>query len=194
MNPNPIAQFQEWFDQAKSHPKIRFAEAMCLSTIDPDGFPDGRIVLLRGLDERGFIFYTNFHSAKGRALKANPNAALTFHWAPLDFQVRIQGSAEIVSDKEADAYFSARPRESQIGAWASDQSEPLDSRETLISRFKKFEKEFAHSEVPRPAHWSGFRVVPRKIEFWINGEYRLHDRFLYVKSKDGKWQLSRLYP
>ncbi len=168
-------------------------EACCLSTVSPEGLPEGRMILLKGADESGFVFYTNLESPKARSLAAHPHAALTFYWQPFRRQVRVLGRVEKVTEDEADAYFHTRPRESRLGAWASLQSEPLDSRETLERRFGEFSKKYEGREVPRPPHWSGYRIVPDEIEFWIERPMRLHDRFLYARS-DAGWKITRLYP
>jgi pyridoxamine 5'-phosphate oxidase len=190
---DPIAQFSRWFKEAETCQALEQANAMCLSTMDLDGFPDGRMVLLKGFDARGFVFYTNFHSVKGRSLQALPRAALTFFWDPLHRQVRIQGDVAPVKDAEADAYWASRPRISQISAWASRQSEPMDRLGVLIKRLQEYRKKFGTGVVPRPPHWSGFRVAPRKIEFWRARRGRLHERFLYQK-KESRWIASRLFP
>ena len=166
---------------------------MSLSTVGADGQPSARMVLLKGVDQRGFVFYTNFESRKGRELLANPRAALCFHWQPLELQVRIEGSAERIPDEEADAYFATRPRVSQLGAWASHQSATLSSDEELDARVREIEERFAGHEVPRPPHWSGFRVMPVSIEFWRHRAFRLHERRLFERV-DGEWRMRLLYP
>jgi pyridoxamine 5'-phosphate oxidase len=190
---DPLKRFARWFAQAKNNKSIEDPTAMCVSTIDPGGFPDGRMVLLKGLDERGFVFYTNLNSVKGRALKKIPRAALTFYWEPLKKQVRIQGRTEIVSDDEADAYWKTRPRLTQLGAWASKQSEILPSRARLVAEVARLALKHRLGPVPRPPFWTGVRVVPLKIEFWQGRANRLHDRFLYTKN-GGRWRVKRLYP
>jgi pyridoxamine 5'-phosphate oxidase len=169
--------------------------AMTLATVGKNGRPSARTVLLKGCDERGFVFYTNFESRKGRQLAANPQAALLFHWKMLrdGMQANIEGTVEPVSATEADAYFATRPRDSQIGAWASKQSQTLDSREILEARVQEFEQKFAGGEVPRPPHWSGFRVVPELIEFWYGAKFRLHERQRYERV-DGVWHRRMLFP
>lgn len=194
LSPDPVDQFARWFAEAESDPRIALAEAVCLSTLGPGDTPEGRMVLLKHFDVRGFVFYTNLESGKSRSLARHPRAGLTFHWQPLGRQVRLRGPVEAVSDEEADAYFESRPRESRIGAWASDQSRELESRETLEDRVRELEASFAGAEVPRPPHWSGFRVVPEAIEFWQEGEARLHDRFLYERDGAGGWERWRLHP
>jgi pyridoxamine 5'-phosphate oxidase len=161
--------------------------------LDTDGYPDGRMVLLKEFDERGFVFYTNLRSIKGKALAKTPKAALTFYWEPLKKQVRIQGRTEIVSDAEADAYWKTRPRLSQIGAWASRQSEPLSSRAFLIKEVARLTLQFGLKPVPRPPYWTGIRVIPQRIEFWEAFANRLHDRLLYTR-QGRSWRVQRLYP
>ena len=189
---DPLVQFQAWLDEAeKSEPND--PTAMSLATATPDGVPSLRMVLLRGLDARGFVFYTNLESRKGSELLTNRHAALCFHWKSLRRQVRVEGPVEPVSDDEADAYFESRPRGSRIGAWASDQSRPMASRFDLEKRVAKFAAKFGVGRIPRPPHWSGFRVVPQHIEFWSDGQFRLHDRIVYHRAGDG-WTSERLYP
>lgn len=194
LSPDPVDQFARWFAEAEADPRIVFAEAVCLSTLGPGGTPEGRMVLLKHFDARGFVFYTNLGSAKSRSLAGHPRAGLTFYWQPPGRQVRVRGPVETVSAAEADAYFSGRPRQSRIGAWASDQSRELESRAALEDRVKALEARFADNEVPRPPGWSGFRIVPDAIEFWQEGEARLHDRFLYERCGAGGWARRRLYP
>lgn len=190
---NPFDQFSKWFDEAKNHPQIELPNAVCLSTVDEKGFPESRMMLLKGFDADGFVFFTNLNSAKARSLKRTPQAALNFYWEKLRRQVRVQGTVQAVSDTEADAYFKTRPRGSQIAAWASEQSRPLTSREFLEKRVKELEKKFEGKEVPRPTFWSGFRLVPARMEFWIERPSRLHDRFLYTRQGDD-WTITRLSP
>ncbi len=194
LSPDPIEQFGRWFADAEAEPRIVFAEAACLSTLGPGETPEGRMVLLKHFDERGFVFYTNLESSKGRSLAGHPRAGMTFYWQPLGRQVRTRGAVEPVPDAEADAYFATRPRESRLGAWASDQSRDLDSRAVLEDRLRAQEQRFAGGDVPRPAHWSGYRIVPDAIEFWQEGPSRLHDRFAYERDATGKWRRRRLYP
>ncbi len=194
LSPDPIEQFGRWFADAEAEPRIVFAEAVCLSTLGPGKTPEGRMVLLKHFDERGFVFYTNLESTKARSLARHPRAGMTFHWQPLGRQVRIRGVVEPVSADEADAYFATRPRESQLGAWASDQSRDLDSRAMLEDRLRAAGQRFAGGDVPRPPHWSGFRIVPEAIEFWQEGPSRLHDRFAYECDATGEWTRRRLYP
>jgi pyridoxamine 5'-phosphate oxidase len=187
----PLAPFRRWLDEAwKGEPN---AHAMTLATTAPDGRPSARVVLLKGLDERGFVFYTNLESRKSTELFVNSYAALCFLWKSMNRQVRVEGPVERVTDDEADAYFASRPRDSQIGAWASDQSRPLDSRAELERRVEQFSRRFAEGRIPRPANWSGFRVVPRHVEFWQERPFRLHDRLLFVREGEG-WRRERLFP
>ena len=190
----PFALFAEWFAEAvKSEPND--PTAMALATVDADGLPDVRMVLLKGFDERGFVFYTNFESTKGRELLAHPKAALCFHWKSLRRQVRLRGSVEVVSDDEADAYFAMRPRDSRIGAWASKQSRPLESRFALETAVAKFAARYAVGAVPRPPYWSGFRVKPVAMEFWHDRPFRLHERIVFSRQgPEAPWSKSRLYP
>jgi pyridoxamine 5'-phosphate oxidase len=166
---------------------------MTLATTAPDGRPSARAVLLKGLDPRGFVFYTNLESRKSTELFANPHAALCFLWKSLNRQVRVEGPVEQVGDDEAEAYFASRPRDSQIGAWASDQSRPLESRAALERRVEEFSHRFGEGSVPRPAYWSGFRVVPQCVEFWQERPFRLHDRLLFIREGEG-WRRERLFP
>lgn len=189
---DPLAQFTAWLDEAKAS-EINDPTAMALATVDPDGLPDARMVLLKEYDARGFVFYTNYESAKGRELIATPKAALLFHWKSLRRQVRIRGAVSPVSPEEADLYFASRPRDSRIGAWASDQSRPLEGRFALEKRVAEYALKFGLGDVPRPPHWSGFRVDPAEIEFWKDGAFRLHDRLVYRRVGDG-WATTRLYP
>ncbi|EAU39662.1 pyridoxamine 5'-phosphate oxidase [Fulvimarina pelagi HTCC2506] len=191
---DPFALFARWFEAAEKS-EINDPNALSLATVFPDGQPDVRIVLLKGFDERGFVFYTNFESAKGQQLLGAMRAAIAFHWKTQQRQVRVRGTIEVVSDEEADAYYASRPRGSRIGAWASQQSRPLESREVLETRVKELEEQYGTGDIPRPPHWSGFRLVPVAIEFWQNGEYRLHDRALYERAdKDAPWVITRLSP
>lgn len=190
---DPFAQFQAWFAEAETA-EINDPNAMSVATVGADGRPSVRILLLKGLDDRGFTFFTNTQSRKGDQLDATRFAALTFHWKSLRRQVRIEGPVERVTDAEADAYFASRPRGSRIGAWASQQSRPLDSRATLEQAVADAEARFGGGEVPRPPHWTGFRVVPDRIEFWQDREYRLHDRILFTRDGEGEWSKGRLYP
>lgn len=187
----PFAPFARWFALAAEREKL--AETMMLATVGPGGRPSVRAVLLKGADARGFVFYTNLESRKAGELAANPHVALAFHWKSLARQVRVEGDAAPVTDQEADAYFATRPRESRIGAWASDQSRPLDSRATLERRFAEAERRYDGREVPRPADWSGFRIVPQLVEFWQERPHRLHDRIVFTRDGEG-WRKQRLFP
>ena len=189
---DPIAMFTGLFEQAQKC-GLEEPEAMVLSTVDQNGRPSSRYVLLKGLDARGFVFYTNLESRKARALAANPYAALCFYWPPLDKQVRIEGDVERVSDEDADAYFSTRPRESQLGAWASRQSSALDSRATLEQQLDETRARFDGRAVTRPPYWSGYRVVPNAIEFWTRHGARLHARARFTR-EDDRWLRTLLYP
>ena len=190
----PFAPFARWFDlAAKSEP---LAETMTLATATREGVPSLRAVLLKGADPGGFVFYTNLESRKADELLGNPRAALCFHWKSLGRQIRIEGPVALVTDEEADAYFATRHRDSQIGAWASDQSRPLESRTVLEQRFQSFARQYAERPaVPRPPKWSGFRVRPERIEFWQERPFRLHDRIAFTRSShSGPWRKTRLYP
>jgi pyridoxamine 5'-phosphate oxidase len=191
---NPIDQFAAWFAEAEQIASLQFSNAACLSTVDPEGFPDGRIVLLKGFDARGFEFYTNSNSLKGQSLSTTPAAAMTFYWDGLGRQIRIKGEVEMLSAEEADEYFASRPRDSQLGAWASKQSSRLESRELLEARVREFAQKFDGKQVPRPPHWNGYRIKPKRMEFWQLGEHRLHDRFEYLSDTTGAWHRERLYP
>lgn len=189
---DPHALFEEWLAEARlSEPND--PTAMAVATADEAGRPSVRMVLLKGHDARGFVFYTNLDSRKGGELAANPRAALLFHWKSLRRQVRVEGAVEPVSDAEADAYFATRARESQLGAWASDQSRPLDRRETFEARYQEMVGRFEGGDVPRPPRWSGWRVMPERIEFWSDRAFRLHERRLFTRDGDG-WREGLLYP
>lgn len=189
---DPIAAFQEALALAKSR-ETGDATAMTVASVSAEGRPSLRVVLLKNVDERGFVFYTNFTSRKGREISAHPFVALCFHWPKGEEQVRIEGRVERVSDAEADAYFKSRPRGSQIGAWASAQSEEVASRKELEKQFSEAEARFEGQEIPRPPHWSGFRIIPERIEFWFGRNDRMHDRYLYVRTESG-YSSSRLSP
>jgi len=188
----PFGVFAEWFKAAEAA-EPNDPNAMALATVDPDGMPNVRIVLLKGYDERGFVFYTNYESAKGRELLATPKAALDFHWKSLGRQVRVRGDVATVGASEADAYFASRPPGSRIGAWASRQSRPLESRFALEKAVAAYTARFALGEIPRPGYWSGFRLTPREMEFWSAGTFRLHDRVVFRRAGEG-WEKTRLYP
>lgn len=189
---DPIARFLAWYEEVQ-HSDLPEPTAMVLATADREGQPSARVVLLKSCDERGFVFYTNLRSQKGKDLDENPRAALCFYWPPLCRQVRVRGRIERVDDGEADAYFASRPRESQLGAWASEQSAPLQSREALLQRFEEAKARFEGGPVPRPPYWTGLRVVPEEIELWEQGPNRLHHRELYVR-EGGGWRKTLLFP
>ena len=190
----PVRLFAEWFAEAKRADPVN-PDAMALATVDADGLPNVRMVLLKGFDERGFVFYTNVESVKGHELAAAPKAALTFYWKPLQRQVRARGTVEAVSKEEADAYFASRSRMAQIGAWASKQSRELESRLAFEKAIALNTAKFAIGTVPRPEYWSGYRVMPREIEFWQERPFRLHDRVTFARaSLTAPWTKTRLYP
>jgi pyridoxamine 5'-phosphate oxidase len=193
VHPNPFEQFKTWFDQAVAA-QLPEPNAMTIATVTSDGKPSARIVLLKDYDERGFVFYTNYKSHKGQQLVENPWGAIAFWWAQLERQVRIEGRVEKVSPAESDAYFHSRPLGSQLGAWVSNQSQVIESREVLEQRLQKLKEEYDNKEVPRPPHWGGFRVIPSEIEFWQGRPSRLHDRLLYQRGEDGSWKIQRLSP
>lgn len=190
---DPFAQFRRWMDEATaSEPSD--PNAMTLATATSDGYPAARIVLLKGYDERGFVFYTNTQSRKGDELAANARVALLFHWKSRGRQIRIEGRTEPVAAAAADAYFASRPRISRLGAWSSDQSRPLRDRAELERRLAAAEACFPDEPIPRPPHWSGYRVVPERFEFWQNMPYRLHDRTIYSRDPGGGWAVGKLFP
>jgi pyridoxamine 5'-phosphate oxidase len=190
---NPIRLFQRWFDAAIASGS-RLPDAMTLATASKDGTPSARMVLLKQVDEDGFVFYTNYNSPKARQLDENPRAALVMYWVQLDRQVRVEGNVERVSAAESDEYFSTRPRESQIGALASPQSEVIESREFLEQRFRDLDQIYRERKVDRPEHWGGYRLKPVRIEFWQNRPGRLHDRIVYDRQSDRSWTIKRLAP
>ncbi len=194
LSEEPIKLFGEWLADATER-EVNDPTALALATVDDAGMPNVRMVLLKGFDDAGFTIYTNFESAKGEELLASRKAAMCFHWKSLRRQVRIRGTVEIVSDKEADAYYDSRPRGSRIGAWASRQSRPLESRFALEKSVAEYTAKFGIGEIPRPDHWSGFRVVPESIEFWHDRKFRLHDRMRFEREpENGSWRKTRLYP
>lgn len=193
LHPNPFIQFEIWFQEAWAA-KIKLAHAMTLATADKEGIPSARMVLLKGVDERGFVFYSNHESQKGRELAENPNAALVLYWRELNRQVRITGSVSHVSDEESVAYFRSRPIGSRLGAWASRQSEVIPNHEVLVERVEALKAQYQGQEIPLPPYWGGFRVVPNIIEFWESRQSRLHDRFRYRREPNNAWLLERLSP
>ena len=191
-NKNPLSLFEEWFEDAKKN-EINDPNAMNLATISVDGKPSSRIVLLKSYSEKGFVFYTNSNSKKGKSIKINTNVALNFHWKSLLKQVRIEGSVSIIENTEADEYYNSRPLGSRIGAWASIQSEELDSRSSLLNRVDEYEKKFENNNITSPPHWNGYLVNPNLIEFWQDMPFRLHDRVEFKKHEDS-WISRKLYP
>lgn len=191
---DPFAQFRLWWDEVAGSNAME-ANAMALTTVNADGIPQSRMVLMKDFDAAGIVFYTNYGSAKGRDIAANPNVCALFYWPSLQRQVRITGVAEKVSPAESDAYFRIRPRGSQLGAWASDQSQPISGSRELRESFEHYEQQFAGTdEIPRPEDWGGFRIVPTRVEFWQGRENRLHDRIVYAQDEHGDWVHSRLAP
>lgn len=192
---DPFALFAAWLGEAETS-EPNDPNAMALATVDAEGLPDVRMVLLKGHDTDGFVFYTNFDSAKGRELLSQPKAALLFHWKSLRRQVRVRGPVEVVSDAEADAYFATRARQSRLGAWASQQSRPLESRFALEKAAAAMALKYPLGDIPRPSYWSGFRIKPVQIEFWKDGAFRLHDRVVFRRAVpgEGTWAKQRLYP
>ena len=189
----PISLMQSWLDlaEAAEYPN---PFAMTLATVDPDGNPSARVVLLKALDEQGVVFYTNYLSRKSRAIEKHPKVALVFHWDFLTRQIVIEGTVTIISEEESDAYFASRPRASQIGAWASEQSEPVADRATLDASFTKYEEQYDGITIPRPPHWGGYRVSLDRVEFWLGRPFRLHDRMVYTPDGNSGWKIQRLYP
>lgn len=191
-DPDPLRQFEAWYDAVAD--QLDQPNAMIVATADADGWPGARTLLLRGIDERGLVFYTNHQSAKGRALSANPRAEVLFVWLPVHRQVRVRGPVRRVTDEESDAYFASRPRHSQVGAWASPQSEVVADRAALDARVEEIEQRFSGRDVPRPAHWGGFRLAAESWEFWQGRSDRLHDRIRYRPGPAGGWVIERLAP
>jgi len=188
----PYGLFADWLKEAEAS-EPNDPNAVSLASVDETGMPDVRMVLLKGVDERGFVFYTNFESAKGREVLHSMKAAMGFHWKSLRRQVRVRGNVEIVSDEEADAYYNSRHPQSRLGAWASDQSRPLENRQVLIDKVEEYRAKYGEEDIPRPPHWSGFRIKPDIIEFWQDGEFRLHDRIVFSPNAGG-WDKVRLHP
>lgn len=193
MADDPHALFRAWFAEARAS-EINDSNAMALATVDSTGQPSVRMVLLKGHDERGFVFYTNRESRKAQELGEGSKAALLFHWKSLRRQIRIEGPVSRVDDAESDAYFASRGRDSQLGAWASEQSRPLDARETFEARFEAMRARFEGGDVPRPPHWGGYRVAPQRIEFWLDREHRLHERRVFTRTAEGGWDEGLLFP
>jgi pyridoxamine 5'-phosphate oxidase len=190
---DPLAFFRRWFGEAHAA-GIDEVNAMTLATASPGGQPHARVVLLKGLDDQGFVFYTNYDSDKGVQLAANPQAAAVFFWKELERQVRIEGIVERVSESESNAYFASRPEGSRIGAWASAQSQPVDSRGVLEAIFQSYEEKFSGDDIPRPAHWGGYCIIPHRVEFWQGRSSRMHDRIVFIRGNDGGWSRQRLQP
>lgn len=190
---DPILFFHKWFAEAEAA-QITEINAMTLATADGQGFPHARIVLLKGLDSQGFVFFTNYDSAKGQEINSNPRVALAFFWKELERQVRIEGFIEKIHPDESDVYFKSRPAGSRLGAWASPQSKPIPDRNILDLNYAKYEAEFSNIDIPRPLHWGGYRVKPNHIEFWQGRTSRMHDRLLFTKNEKGSWDRSRLAP
>ena len=193
LNPDPIRQFALWYEEAQQSGNPE-SNAAALATATPEGRPSARMVLLRGADERGFSFFTNYESRKARELEANPYAALVFFWHELERQVRIEGRTERVSAEESDRYFQSRPRGARIGAWASPQSQVIASRDVLDSQYSESESRHPDETIPRPSHWGGYRLIPDSLEFWQGRPNRLHDRLRYTRRSDGTWLIERLAP
>ncbi len=193
ISPDPFVALSAWLGEALARDEILEPNAMTLATVDRDGRPSARLVLLRGLDERGLVFFTNYESHKARDLEINPAAAVAFYWAPLHKQVRVEGDVARISEAESDKYFAARPRGHRLSAWASPQSRPVEGRAALEAALKSVDERFAGVDVPRPAFWGGYRLVPRRFEFWQGRLNRVHDRILYERDGEG-WRISRLAP
>ena len=190
---DPFQWFDTWYQDILAS-NLRDPNSMTVATVDATGMPHARTVLLKAHDERGFVFYTNLRSDKGKELEANPKASLLFYWKGPNQQIRIEGTIEYVSDEQADSYFASRPRGSQIGAWASEQSAILESRKALLDEHERLEELYKNQPVPRPPHWTGVRVIPQRFEFWQAGEFRLHDRFIFEKQNDDSWDIFRIAP
>jgi pyridoxamine 5'-phosphate oxidase len=193
LDADPIKQFAVWFGEAAAA-EIRDVNAMALATVDATGAPSTRIVLLKGISDRGFVFFTNYLSEKGQQLEANPRASLNIFWVQLERQIRIDGAVEKTSRAESEEYFHSRPLGSQLGAWASRQSEVVANRDTLEAQLKLVTEQYSGGKIPLPPHWGGYRVIPHRIEFWQGRTNRLHDRFRYLREEDGSWKIDRLSP
>ena len=200
-NENPLDIFTKWYGQAKANPDVKDHTEMSLATADEQGRPSNRIVLLKGYDERGFVFYTNYNGRKSEQIKQNSYAAICFYWPPLEKQIRIEGKAEKVSTKESDEYFASRPLESRLGAWASKQSQYLENREKFLQEIEQYRQKFQDGKIKRPDHWGGWRIIPNCMEFWQAGEFRIHHREVFEKisknsedKNNNKWKKSLLYP
>lgn len=193
IDPNPFIQFKIWFNQSVAA-QLPEPNAMTLATCTPDGKPSARMVLLKDIDEQGFVLFTNYKSQKGQEISVNPHAALVFWWAELERQVRIVGTVEKISSAQSDSYFEVRPPFSRLGAWASNQSEVIANRDVLEAQLIEFQRQYENQEVPRPPHWGGFRVIPQEIEFWQGRSSRLHDRLRYALIDNGNWKIERLSP
>ena len=189
----PLVQLQQWLNEAMAA-KVNEPTAMNVATVDANGLPSARIVLLKEVNAAGLVFFSNYHSRKGRALAAHPYAAATFFWPELERQVRVEGRVQILAAAESDAYFQSRPRDSRIGAWASDQSREMPGRATFLKRIAEYGARYAIGDVPRPPHWSGFRVVPQRFEFWKDMPFRLHERRIFTPDGDGGWGEHLIYP
>lgn len=194
LDKDPFRQFEKWYEEAAAGSGLRYPDAFALATVSEDLKPSLRMLLLKGLDERGFVFYTNSESRKGDELSGNPNAAMCFWWERVERQVRIEGTVEMLPGSDADAYFASRPRGSQIGAWASEQSRVIPDRGYLEERYRALEAEYEGSDIPRPPYWNGYRLIPSSIEFWQGRPDRLHDRIRYTKLPSGEWLIERLAP
>lgn len=193
LDADPIVQFKRWYDEALAE-NARQADAMTLATATKDGLPSARVVLLKGVDRNGFLFFTNYHSRKGKEITENPNGAIVFHWPELERSVRVEGTLSKISPEESDAYFATRPRDGQLSSLASAESQPIGSRAELDRRYEELSKIYKGKTIPRPSHWGGYRLAPLRIEFWQQRYARLNDRVVYEKMKDGRWVKMRLQP